>query len=190
MKIRGSIQSNPEGSIYPVALFPIVKLTHRLVLESAFFSCWNVCCCFHMFKCICGKSLVHPILQSFLTFHHSSPFRLLQHFNISVSGLIQYIFHLPFHTLSGWDVYCAHKYSQDSWGKSWLFTLNKNINATCKVLVPCSMSWNKISQKCSVHTKSLFLTNVVHKFPYIPVSVHFSINKVIHPPDRCGISRS
>ena len=33
------------------------------------------------------------------------------------------------------------------------FTLNKNINTTCKVLVPCFMSWNKRSQKCFICTK-------------------------------------
>ena len=38
--------------------------------------------------------------------------------------------------------------------------------------------------------KSLFLSNVVYKFVYIPVSEHFSFVKIIHPPDRCGISRS
>ena len=69
-------------------------------------------------------------------------------------------------------------------------TLNKNINATCKVLVPCFMSWNKISQKCSIHTKNVFLSNVAHKFVYIPVSENFYFAKIIYPPDRCGISRS
>ena len=68
-------------------------------------------------------------------------------------------------------------------------TLNKNMNATCKVLVPCFMSWNNRSQKCSICTKILFLTNDVHKIIYIPVIEHFSIAKIIHPPDRCGISR-
>ena len=32
----------------------------------------------------------------------------------------------------------------------------------------------------------IFFTN----FVYIPVSEHFSFAKIIHPPDRCGISRS
>ena len=63
--------------------------------------------------------------------------------------------------------------------------LNKNINATCKVLVPCFMNWNKISQKCTLCIKSLFFSNV-----YIPVSELFSFAKIIHPPDRCDISRS
>ena len=35
-----------------------------------------------------------------------------------------------------------------------------------------------------------FLYNFVHKFVYIHVSEHFSLAKIIHPPDRCGISRS
>ena len=70
------------------------------------------------------------------------------------------------------------------------FTLNKNINTTCKVLVLLFMSWYKRSQKFYIRTKSVFLSNFVHKFVYIPVSEHFSFAKIIHPPDRCGISRS
>ena len=62
--------------------------------------------------------------------------------------------------------------------------------ATCKVLVPCFVSWNTISQKCSICTKSLFIWNVVHKFVYNPVCVHFSFANITHPPDKCGISRS
>jgi hypothetical protein len=65
--------------------------------------------------------------------------------------------------------------------------LNKNINSTCKVLAPWFLNWNKISQKCSICTKSSFLSNIVHKFVYIPVSEHFSVVKIIHPPH---ISRS
>ena len=38
-----------------------------------------------------------------------------------------------------------------------LITLNKNINATCKVLAPCFMSGKKISQKCSRLTKNVFI---------------------------------
>jgi hypothetical protein len=52
------------------------------------------------------------------------------------------------------------------------------------VLVQCFMSWTKISQKCSI-----LISNVVHKFVYMPVSEHFPIAKIIHPTDRCGISR-
>ena len=66
----------------------------------------------------------------------------------------------------------------------------KYMNATCKVLVPCFMSWNKRSQKCFICTKSLFLSTFVHTFLYILVSEHFSFAKIIHPPDRCGISIS
>ena len=69
-------------------------------------------------------------------------------------------------------------------------TLNININATCKVLVSCFISLNKNSQKCSRHTKSVFISNIVHKCVYIPVSEHFSFAKIIHPPDRSGISRN
>ena len=57
-------------------------------------------------------------------------------------------------------------------------------------LVLCFTSWNKRSHKFSIRTKSLFLSNVVHKFVYIPVSEHFSFAKIRHPPDRCHISRS
>ena len=52
------------------------------------------------------------------------------------------------------------------------------------------MSWKKISQTFLIRTKSLFLSNVVYKFVYIPVCEHFSFPKIIHPPDRCGTSRS
>ena len=38
--------------------------------------------------------------------------------------------------------------------------------------------------------KSLFLSKVEHKFVYIPVHEYFFFAKIIHPPDRCGISRS
>ena len=51
--------------------------------------------------------------------------------------------------------------------------LDKNINVTWKVLVPCFMSWKKRSQKFSIRTKSLFLSIYVHKFVYVPVSEHF-----------------
>ena len=40
----------------------------------------------------------------------------------------------------------------------------------------------------TICTKGLFLSNCVHKFDYIPVGEHFSFSKVIHPPDRWGIS--
>ena len=72
----------------------------------------------------------------------------------------------------------------------WTFYMNHLDLATCKVLVPCFMSWNKRSQKMSIHTKSLFLSNFDHKFVYIPVSEHFSFANIIHPPDRCDISKS
>jgi hypothetical protein len=39
-------------------------------------------------------------------------------------------------------------------------------------------------------TRSLFLSNFVHKFVYIPVREHFSIAKIIYQRDRCGIARS
>jgi hypothetical protein len=55
--------------------------------------------------------------------------------------------------------------------------------------VKCFMRWNERSQKRSICTKRLHLSNVVHKFVYIPVSEHFSFAKIIHPPDMCGISR-
>ena len=61
------------------------------------------------------------------------------------------------------------------------------------VLVKCwfHVSWAKITNKnCSVLTKSWFLSNVIHQLVYLPVSEHFSFAKIIHSPDRCGISRS
>ena len=64
------------------------------------------------------------------------------------------------------------------------------MNAACKVLVPCFTSWNKISQTFVIGTKSLFLSNFGHKLVYIPFSEHFSFSKIIHPHDRCDISRS
>ena len=70
-----------------------------------------------------------------------------------------------------------------------LCTIHQNINATCKVLAPCFMSWNRRSQKCYIHTKSWYISNVGHKFVYIPVS-DLSFDKIIHPPDRCGLSWS
>jgi hypothetical protein len=66
----------------------------------------------------------------------------------------------------------------------------QNINATCKVLVQCFISWNKRSQKMSIHTKSFFLSKFVRKFVFIPFSEHFSFAKIIHIPGRCCISRS
>ena len=47
------------------------------------------------------------------------------------------------------------------------------------------MSWNKRSQKLSIISLKF-----LHKFVYIPVSEHFSFAKIVHPPDRCGTSRS
>jgi hypothetical protein len=58
------------------------------------------------------------------------------------------------------------------------------------VLVPCFMNWNKRLHTFSIHTKTLFLSNFVHKFVYIPVSEQLSFAKIIHPPARRGISRS
>jgi DNA-directed RNA polymerase subunit N (RpoN/RPB10) len=77
----------------------------------------------------------------------------------------------------------------NSFRRHCIYTLNKNINATCKMLVPCFMNCNKISQKYSIYTKLIFLSNCVHTCVYIPVSEYFSFAKIIHPPDRCGISR-
>ena len=51
------------------------------------------------------------------------------------------------------------------------------------------MSWKK-DPKCSICMKSLFLSNVVNKCVYIPVSEHFSFAKIIHPHNRCSVSRS
>jgi hypothetical protein len=67
-----------------------------------------------------------------------------------------------------------------------LATLNKNINATCKVLV----SWDEIKDPRNVpYAQIWFISNSVHKFGYIPVGEHFPIAKVIHPPASCSVSR-
>ena len=86
------------------------------------------------------------------------------------------LYRLPFHsvTLSRlvfWSNYAEQKYKRN-------------------MLVPYFMSWYWRSHKFSICTKSLFCLHFVHKFVYIPVSEHFSFAKMIHPPDRCGISRS
>ena len=87
------------------------------------------------------------------------------------------------------SVYCADRVETVKLFQP--FILTKNINASCKVLVPCFISWNKRSLKFSISTKCLFFSNVVHKFVYIPhFTDHFSFAKIIHPPDRWGISRS
>ena len=69
------------------------------------------------------------------------------------------------------------------------FKLNKNINATCKVLFPCFMSWGKKIIFFSICTKGLFLSFCA-QICYIPVSKHLSFAKLIHPPERCGKSTS
>ena len=81
-------------------------------------------------------------------------------------------------------------------------TMEPNRLRWFRLLTTCKLHWTKIwtqhvpwaeikdPRKCSICTKSLFLSNVVHKFVYIPSSEHFYIAKIIHPPDRCGISRS
>jgi hypothetical protein len=40
------------------------------------------------------------------------------------------------------------------------------------------------------HKKICILSHFVQKCVFIPVSENFSFAKIIHPPDRCGISRS
>jgi hypothetical protein len=58
------------------------------------------------------------------------------------------------------------------------------------VLIPCFISWNKRSRNVPYAKKNTFLSYFVHKCVYISVSEHFSFAMIIHPPDRCGISRS
>jgi hypothetical protein len=71
-----------------------------------------------------------------------------------------------------------------------LSTLNKNINTTCKALIPCFMSWNKRSRNVPYSLKADFSQFLCTKFVYIRLSEHFSFAKIIHPSDKCGISRS
>ena len=52
-----------------------------------------------------------------------------------------------------------------------------------------NVSWAEIKDPRNV-PKSLFLSNVVHKCVYIPVSEHLSFAKIIHAPNRCSISKS
>ena len=71
------------------------------------------------------------------------------------------------------------------------YTLNKNMNATCKVLVPCFMSWNKkIPEMFHAHKKTYFSKMLCTHLFTSHVSVHLSFAKRIHKPDSCGISRS
>ena len=44
---------------------------------------------------------------------------------------------------------------------------------------------NKIQEIFHTHKKVISLN-----FVYMPVSEHFYFANIIHPPDRCGISRS
>jgi hypothetical protein len=48
-----------------------------------------------------------------------------------------------------------------------------------------------VNSEVTVNThKKLISHKCVHKLVYIPVSDNFSFAKLIHPSDRCGISRS
>ncbi len=71
---------------------------------------------------------------------------------------------------------------------SYIYTLNKFINATLLFLPPFFMSWTQRSKTFSMYIKGLFLSNIVHKSVEICVSEHFSFAEIIHPPHRCGIS--
>ena len=51
------------------------------------------------------------------------------------------------------------------------------------VLCWSHVSWAEIKDPTNV------LSNFVHKCVYIPVCEHLSFAKIIHPPDRCGISK-
>jgi hypothetical protein len=62
----------------------------------------------------------------------------------------------------------------------------KKYTNPCKLLIPCFMSWNTKSQKCSICTKILFPSNFVHKL----FSEQFSFGKIIQQPDMCGISKN
>ena len=54
-------------------------------------------------------------------------------------------------------------------------------------------SWSHVSwdpRNVPNTQKNVFLSNFEQKCANIPVTEHFSFAKIIHPPDRCGISRS
>jgi hypothetical protein len=62
-------------------------------------------------------------------------------------------------------------------------------NNTCKGLVPCFMSRNSLSQKCSYAQKAYF-SKILLKNVITSVNEHFSLAKIIYPHSRCGKSRS
>uniref|UniRef100_A0A4W5QZQ4 Uncharacterized protein n=1 Tax=Hucho hucho TaxID=62062 RepID=A0A4W5QZQ4_9TELE len=67
------------------------------------------------------------------------------------------------------------------------FPVKGNLNATAN----SDILYDSVLQNLNVpYAQKAFLSNFVHRFVYIPVSVHFSFAKMIHLPDRCGISRS
>jgi hypothetical protein len=69
-------------------------------------------------------------------------------------------------------------------------TLKKYLTNVYMQHVMCwsNVSWAEIKEPRNV--PYVFPSNVVHKLVYTTVSEHFPFAKIIHPPDRCGISRS
>jgi hypothetical protein len=72
----------------------------------------------------------------------------------------------------GWLMSCTVNRYCAFYCKLMATALNKNISATCEV---------------PFIQKRLVLSNIVHKFVYIPVSENFSFAKIIHPPDSTGV---
>jgi hypothetical protein len=52
------------------------------------------------------------------------------------------------------------------------------------------VSWAEIKIPINVLFAQKALSNVVNQFVYIHVNEHFAFAKIIHPPDRWGISGS
>jgi hypothetical protein len=52
------------------------------------------------------------------------------------------------------------------------------------------VSWAEIKDPRNVPYAQKVYFSQMHKLVYIPVSEHLLFAKVIHPPDRCGVSRS
>jgi hypothetical protein len=70
-----------------------------------------------------------------------------------------------------------------------IYILNKNINASCKVLVPCFISWNKRSHFPYTQKTYFFQMLCTHLFTSLLGSISPLPRKYIHLKS-CGISKS
>jgi hypothetical protein len=76
---------------------------------------------------------------------------------------------------------------QDTWYD--IYTLNKNINATCEV---SHVSWAEIKDHWNVpYAQKAYFSQILSTNVFISLLVSIStFAKIIHPPDICGQSRS